>query len=225
MTIIANYPMETKIFSDFIKEMPFQFMDLSSSHTVPCVFKELNNNIYGLEDIILTENDVVIDVGANVGMFSIYVKKKFNCKIIAFEPVPINFNHFLKNIGLNGLKVSDFELHNSAISSKEGDVLKIGVPTNNTGGSSSFHGNSSLAFDCPTETLFKYFSKDCKYLKMDCEGGEYEIIPSILKELNRFSYLGIEYHVFSGAKTLQDVSDLDKLIRENFEGKIFHNSY
>lgn len=42
-------------------------------------------------------NDVVIDVGAHIGVYSIYASK-YAKKIIAIEPEPNNFNHLIKNI-------------------------------------------------------------------------------------------------------------------------------
>ena len=217
--------MKEKVVTGIINGISLQFIDLENSVTVPCVFEELGQNIYGLEDVVLTKDDVVIDIGANVGMFSIYVKKKFNCEVISFEPIPINFEHFKQNIILNGLKLEDFSLHNSAVSSKDEDFLILGVPYGNTGGSSILHKNLPLSFSCPTETIDKYITDKCKYLKIDCEGGEYDIIPSILEKLNAFEYIGIEYHVYQDQFTVKDIANLDTLIRKNFNGKLFHNNF
>lgn len=188
--------METRIVEGVVHGIPLKFKDLKASGTADCVFTELIRNDYGLEGIQLSPGDTVIDIGANIGMFSIYVKKKFGCRVIAFEPVPLNYQHFLENIELNGLSVSDFELHNIAITDVEGGTIEIGTPDYNTGGSSAFH-KCDIVSVCKTETLHKYIDSTCKYLKIDTEGGEYAIIPSILYELNRFRYLGIEYHKFT----------------------------
>jgi hypothetical protein len=120
--------METRIVEGVVYNIPLAFKDLKASGTADCVFTELIRNDYGLEEIKLSPNDTVIDIGANIGMFSIYVKKKFGCRVIAFEPVPINFEHFKENILLNGLELSDFELHNTAITDVEGGVIYIGTP-------------------------------------------------------------------------------------------------
>lgn len=205
------------IWSNVIGNINLQFEDLGTSNTVPFVFKELELNYYGLEQIFLTKEDTVIDVGANVGMFSIYVKKKFGCKVIAFEPVPMNFKQFKRNIILNGLSLDDFELHNTAVTDVEGGVIKIGTPLDNTGASSIFNENNSST--CKTETLEKYITTDCKYLKMDCEGSEFSIIPTILNKINQFSYIGIEYHKFNDN---QNPKALHRTLRMNFNGEIFH---
>lgn len=157
-------------------------------------------------------------MGANVGMFSIYIKKKFGCKVIAFEPVPMNFKQFKKNIILNGLSLDDFELHNTAVTDVEGEIVRIGTPLDNTGGSSTYDFNTNYSM-CKTETLEKYITKDCKYLKIDCEGSEYSIIPSILHKINQFSYIGIEYHKFNED---QNPKVLHETLRMNFNGEMFH---
>ncbi len=95
--------MKTKIFSGIVNDIRLDFIDLVDSGTPSCVFTELQRDDYGLEQIYLSKDDIVIDIGANIGMFSIYVKKKFNCKVIAFEPVPLNFEHFKKNITLEAI--------------------------------------------------------------------------------------------------------------------------
>ena len=197
------------------------FEDIATSNTVPFVFGELRSDYYGLEKIQLSENDIVLDIGANVGMFSIYAKKKFGCRVIAFEPVLSNFEQFQKNIILNGLSLSDIELHNTAITDVEGGEIKIGTPKDNTGGSSAFYHTHDMPI-CKTETIDKYITEGCVYLKIDCEGGEYAIIPTILDKLNQFKYIGIEYHKFSAA---QDPIALHKSIESVFNGKIFYKEY
>ena len=88
-----------KIKYSFIKDgEEFTFMDIEGSNTVPYVWNEFLNDFYGLEKISLSKDDLVIDIGANVGIFSIYVKKKFGCRVISFEPVIDNFNSFKENI-------------------------------------------------------------------------------------------------------------------------------
>jgi hypothetical protein len=209
--------METKIFEGSVGGIDLKFRDLIKSGTPSCVFTELQRDDYGLEQIYLSKDDVVIDIGANIGMFSIYVKKKFNCKVIAFEPVPLNFEHFKKNIELNGLSLNDFEIYNTAITSTDNQIIKIGTPPYNSGGSSIFY-QCDIISECKTETLHKYINEKCAYLKIDTEGSEYDIIPSIINYLNKFKYIGIEYHTFMNS---HNPLELHNLIISNFKGQIF----
>lgn len=211
--------MNTQNFTFFKNDIEFIFTDSKDSLTVPYVWNELLNDSYGLETIELTKDDIVIDIGANVGMFSIYVKKKFGCKVIAFEPVPQNFENFKKNIVLNGFTENDFELHQVAITNIENDEIYIATPPTNSGGSSIFE-VSDIMSKCKTETIDKYLVNGCTYFKIDCEGGEYQIIPSILDKLNTFKYIGMEYHSYNES---QNAIDLYRQMVLNFNGPIFSN--
>jgi len=58
---------------------------------------------------------LMLDIGSNHGVFSIFLNKKFE-RIIAFEPEPNNFNIIEKNIDLN--KLRNVELIGSAVSNE-----------------------------------------------------------------------------------------------------------
>jgi len=216
----------TKIFTDTINGIDLSIIDEENSETPVCVFRELKEDLfYGISNLDIKPEDTIIDVGANTGIFSIYAKKLYGCKIIAFEPVPANFENFKKNIVLNGFSLEDFEIHQVAITGKDGDIINIGTPTNNSGASSTFIQSDSSHFsigytsECVTETLGKYINSTCVYLKMDCEGGEYDIIPTILDKLNFFKWIGAEIHIYNPN---QDPGGLINLINTNFNGKLFY---
>ena len=163
----------------------------------------------------------VIDVGANVGMFSIYVNKKFGCKIVAFEPVKQNYDNFMRNILLNKLNPDDFEVHNLAVTDKSGDVVKIGIQELNLGGSSMFYINHLNSETANTVDLNNYITTNCKFLKLDCEGAEYYILPSIMDKINIFDYIGIEFHYIENTEF--DGYKSHDLLKKVFKGKLFPN--
>jgi FkbM family methyltransferase len=49
-------------------------------------------------------NSVVWDIGANVGIYSIYLAKLKQCRVYAFEPSVFNLEFLTRNIFLNGLQ-------------------------------------------------------------------------------------------------------------------------
>jgi FkbM family methyltransferase len=51
----------------------------------------------------LPEGSVLWDIGANVGLYSIYAAKKRNCQVLAFEPSVFNLELLARNIHLNEL--------------------------------------------------------------------------------------------------------------------------
>ena len=51
----------------------------------------------------IPEGSVLWDVGANIGLYSVYAAKKRNCRIWAFEPSVFNLELLARNIFANGL--------------------------------------------------------------------------------------------------------------------------
>ena len=105
--------------------------------------KELANQ-YLIHEIKFSSKDTIIDCGANIGEFSFYINKKYNSKIIAFEPDKIEFNVLSKN--LNGQK-----LYNSVLSDKNG-VVKFFLD-NKTADSSIFFSNDKECVEVQSLTL------------------------------------------------------------------------
>jgi FkbM family methyltransferase len=52
----------------------------------------------------MSERTILIDVGANVGMYSIYAAKLKKARVFAFEPESQNYSTLLKNIISNELE-------------------------------------------------------------------------------------------------------------------------
>lgn len=49
-------------------------------------------------------DDLLWDIGANVGLYAIYAAKVTGCRVVAFEPEAQNFAILMENIALNGLE-------------------------------------------------------------------------------------------------------------------------
>lgn len=66
------------------------------------IFQDQSYNV-----VELPENAFVVDAGANIGLFSIWVKQKYpSCQILAFEPVPATFAILQKNLALHDITKS-----------------------------------------------------------------------------------------------------------------------
>jgi FkbM family methyltransferase len=58
----------------------------------------------GYEDVGLPAQPFVLDVGANIGMFVVYIKTKYpDAEVVAFEPAPASVELLHRNIALHGL--------------------------------------------------------------------------------------------------------------------------
>jgi len=128
--------------------------------------------------------DIIIDIGANIGIFSIYAAKKaIYGKIYSFEPFKSHYRRFLKNIELN--KIKNIKPFNLAVSKKEGEQ-RLFLSEINSGGHSLHPIKGQESVIIKTLTLNKIIKenklKKIDLLKLDCEGSEYEIIYSTSKK-------------------------------------------
>jgi FkbM family methyltransferase len=76
--------------------------------------------VYLRGGIVLREGAVVFDVGANIGMFSLFIGARCpSAEVYAFEPVPEVFTKLQQNIGERGLTVRSF---NYGLSEREQEI-------------------------------------------------------------------------------------------------------
>ena len=172
--------------------------DEAGSQSSTWVARELQADDYGLRDMRFEEGDVVVDIGAHVGLFAIYLAKRWpTLKLLAFEPFPANFRNCVENLQLNG--VTNVELSPKAIAGDK-RLLTMATDPGNSGGASAvvrtFEANGTVT-DLAAMTLDEVFSVHgigrCKLLKIDCEGMEYEILSGT-RVLDRVEYLVGEFH-------------------------------
>lgn len=152
--------------------------------------------IYTYPGYELKDGDVVIDIGGNIGVFATYAATRApNVRVFAFEPFPKNAEYFLKNVEQSGLSGS-VELRNVAVAGNN-DPRKLRVA--NSWGCHSLADAEGSAGDievaCTTLDQILNDTKRCDFLKIDCEGGEYEILLNAAPEtLQRIHRVVMEYH-------------------------------
>lgn len=66
----------------------------------------------------ISDNSIIIDIGANIGVYSLFASQSKNTTIYAYEPMPENYNLLKENISLNKLKKNIFPF-NLAIGARE----------------------------------------------------------------------------------------------------------
>lgn len=142
---------------------------------------------------------VIIDIGANIGCFSIDCSKNFkDCKIYAYEPFKESFD--LMNINLKLNKINNVSLECAAITNKNGFV-DLGIYDGMFEGNSigQIWGKATTVEKVKSLKLKEVFSKNsikhCDLLKLDCEGSEYEILENLdSKIFDKIQNILMEYH-------------------------------
>lgn len=149
-----------------------------------------------------TPNDVVLDLGMNIGMFSIYALNKGVKKIYSFEPSKDNFQLAKENIKLNNIKDRRYVLSNKAVVGN-GDKKRCFYENlaTNKGAHSLIEtkGRNNIVVGCVNiNDVVKKINPTI--IKMDIEGAEYECLKE-LKIWNGVNQLILEFH----HKTLKDI--------------------
>jgi FkbM family methyltransferase len=148
----------------------------------------------------LKPGNIVVDVGANIGAFAITAATIVkHGTVFAIEPVSSIYDVLSENVRLNNL--DNILLSNIALDASEGEQ-----PMSVSGSSSSLYwGQNGETEVVRTTTLEKFMSAHhldrIDYLKMDCEGAEFDILYSagdhVLKRVRR---IALEYHNRSSNK-------------------------
>ena len=136
----------------------------------------------------IPEGSVLWDIGANVGLYSVYAAKQRKCRVYAFEPSVFNLELLARNVHLNGLsdRVCIVPI---ALSDARGSN-KLNMSTTEWGGALSTFGQSFGWDGNAMKTVFVFQTLGLPmtdavsvlglpqpdYIKMDVDGIEHFIL-------------------------------------------------
>lgn len=165
-------------------------------------------------------NPTIIDIGANVGFFSIFAISKFpTCHIYSYEPIERNFKQLVRNRELNRHK--NFECLNLAVCGHKG-TIRINFDSNDQFTTSATIVNrndaNTASIEVPCVRLSDIFTENniekCDFLKLDCEGSEYDVLyntPTLY--MARIDQMAIEVH--QGINEGENLESLRNFLNEN----------
>lgn len=175
-------------------------IDPESSVAAGVVVRELVKDTYQFDTMGFKPGDVVLDLGAHVGIVSLYLAKKYPfIDIYAYEPSPENYRHLLMNIAANG--VSNVRAFNQAVTVDGRLFQMIAYYECNSGGATGQLREMKLPhrinFEAPSTQLDSIFTTrrldSCKLLKIDIEGSEHEVLMNA-QCLGQVEFLVGEFH-------------------------------
>jgi FkbM family methyltransferase len=153
--------------------------------------------------LAIQSRDTVIDIGANIGTFSV-LAASLGARVIAVEPDAQNMALFRRNITLNGLSSSILPIH-AAVADREGDV-ELHIAEEGGGFHTALADSFSRVFNGTVKvrglTLADVFAsgkvETCDFLKLDCEGAEFAALLAPDAPLSRTRQVSMEYHASPG---------------------------
>lgn len=140
---------------------------------------------------ILKNGNTFIDVGANIGIFSLAASDLVGSQgsVFSFEPFSSNFNNLKNHIEINNLK--NVTLERLAVSDKSGEIsLHINDKEHNSGMATAFATDFTHSETVSAISLDDYVSQkgiaSVKAIKLDIEGGEYPALIGMRRMLEKF---------------------------------------
>ena len=167
--------------------------------------------VYFLHKIQFSDDDTVIDCGANVGDLKIYFdENNINLNYIAIEPSPKEYHCLEKNV--HPSEALNIGLWN------EDSSLQFYVSSHNA--DSSFIAPSSYTetLSVKTKRLDSFLDKNIKLLKIEAEGAEPEVLLGCERILQKVEYISADLGFERGPlqeSTLAPVTNF--LLKNGFE--------
>ena len=194
------------------KLLPTEIKYPSTESNCWAPFWEINlKKIYEHNNTRVKKGDVVVDLGANIGFFSLYAIMNGASKVYSVEASNNTFKSLSENV--NKFNIYPF---NVAISQGE---TKIFYLSDTTGSSSIYKQTNNVEIvNCITFEKFIQENKieHINFLKIDIEGSEYEMFNTIDENYlrNNIDTIFLEYHIIDNYN-IDDI--ISKLIKNNYE--------
>ncbi len=152
----------------------------------------------------LKNGDVVLDIGAHIGIFSIMAaRSKKDLRIVSYEPSPVLYALLQRNLWLNGIPPRVVRAFPLGVGGTEErirfyaeDLVSGTTVWEATGG--TVHRENYIMADVTTlEKIFQVNGIErCDFMKMDCEGAEFAaLLATPSGVFGKISHMAIEYHM------------------------------
>lgn len=143
---------------------------------------------FAIFDHFVTENSVVLDVGSWSGVLTLYAAQTAK-EVHALDPDPVCFSELNTNVALNPTIADKIKTYKTAISDTKETLF---LSARNTYGASSSSilarkRDTEKSLELKTISLAEFLEKEAiskvDFIKMDVEGTEFRILPTIGKAL------------------------------------------
>jgi len=173
-------------------EIKFEARENTSDELV--VKESFIENVYQVSEENFEDTGIAIDLGANIGAFSLFATTVGAKKVYAYEPVASNFKLLVKNIRNNEL-LKTVKAVKKAVGAEQAIVSMIDKQGNSHISGQFKKGTEQAEMirleDVFTENEIAY----CDVLKIDVEGSEYPIIcGASIDVLKKIKYITMEFH-------------------------------
>jgi FkbM family methyltransferase len=142
-------------------------------------------------DYDLNSDSLVMDLGGYKGQWASDIYSMFNCRVIVFEPV----NSFAKKISKRFLRNPKIEVFCMALGASKRQET-IALSADGTSVYADSHEKETIQFEDVANFLLEHGIQHVDLLKINIEGGEYELLPRLLESgfINNIKHIQIQFH-------------------------------
>ena len=180
------------------------------------IIKETNlDKDYERYGITIQDGWNVVDIGAGLGDFTVFAARRTpHGQVFAYEPAPDSVALLERNLALNG--ITNVSVFPNAVSAYAGDLIldvsgNVAVQYRTVAGVSADDTQIAVQSVTLAGVLATLPRGMCDFLKMDCEGAEYDILlkldDTVMRKIKRIC---LEYHLFVTAYSQDDLIELFK---------------
>jgi len=179
-----------------------------------CGLHEFNDMGFLLH--FLRRDDLFVDIGANIGSYTVLAAGHVGASVVSIEPVPKTFEHLQNNISINQV-ANKVVAYNLALGNEKGQIsFTSTLDTMNHVATAS----EANTIEVPVDTLDAIMEKEKEpvLLKIDVEGFETNVLKGASQTLSRKNLKAIIIELNgSGAKYGYDERLLhEKLLENNY---------
>lgn len=164
---------------------------------------------YGIEEILISDSDLVVDVGANNGDLLLYLRKFSKFSYIGFEPSLLDFKLLERNYETSSV-------YNLAVLDKKS---KVNFYLSSQEADSSIHQPVNFEFQSLVNGIrlddFLKVNSKIRILKVDAEGAELEVIMGAKKILSQIEYIAIDLGFEKGVNQETTAPEVINYLLEN----------
>ena len=149
------------------------------------------------------EIEVILDIGSNIGYFILFERLFLpNVKVLAFEPIPENYQVLRFNLFLNNFDLNNIEVRQAAVVEQARIVEMELPPQRNWARVIDKYNDTRLnkivikVSGISLKEIFSEIRGKNVFMRMDIEGYEYDLIKnaSFLREWEKKIFMALEFH-------------------------------
>ena len=176
--------------SDFVEIEGRKMYTQNNDGLALSIFKIYEPNQTEIVKKYVHEGDIVIDIGAHVGYYTLLMAQLVgeNGKVYSFEPDPVNFQLLKKSVEINGFE--NVVLIQKAVSNIT-DKVKLFLGDDDSAINRIYDaklGDAKESIDVESVTIDENFKENdelVNFIKIDSEGSEIKIINGMKQFLSR----------------------------------------